>query len=125
MIMTIGVPQYWFFLVFRVTLPDNWCFHLLHRPKFKPMSRDSAGGIATGYGMHDRGVRVRVPVGSRIFSSPRRTERLLGPPSLLSNGYRGQFPRGVKLSTHLQLVPRSRKRGSKHPLPHTPLERSA
>jgi hypothetical protein len=31
-------------------------------------SRDSAVGIANGYGLDDRGVRVRVPVGSRIFS---------------------------------------------------------
>jgi hypothetical protein len=28
---------------------------------------------------------------------------------------------GVKLTTHLQLVPRSRKYGSIHPLPHMPL----
>jgi hypothetical protein len=32
-------------------------------------SRDSAVGVATGYGLDDRGIRVRVPVGSRIFSS--------------------------------------------------------
>jgi hypothetical protein len=30
-------------------------------------SRDIAVGIATGYGLDDRGVGVRVPVGSRIF----------------------------------------------------------
>jgi hypothetical protein len=40
------------------------------------------------------------------------------------------FPRGlsgqaVKLTTHLQLLPRSRKRGSIPPLPHTPSWRSA
>jgi hypothetical protein len=29
-------------------------------------------GIATGYGLDDRGVGVRVPVESRIFSFPRR-----------------------------------------------------
>jgi hypothetical protein len=32
---------------------------------------------------------------------------------------------GVKLTTHLELVPRSRKRGSIHPLPHTSSRRSA
>jgi hypothetical protein len=42
--------------------------------------------------MDDRGVGVRVPVGSRIFSSPRGTNRLWGPPNLLSNGYRGLSP---------------------------------
>jgi hypothetical protein len=49
-------------------------------------SRDSAVGIATGYGLDDRGVGIRVPVGSRIFSSPRCPDRLWGPPSLLSPG---------------------------------------
>jgi hypothetical protein len=35
-------------------------------------SRDNAVGIATGYGLDDQGVGVRVPVGARIFSSPQR-----------------------------------------------------
>jgi hypothetical protein len=56
-------------------------------------SRDSAVGIAIGYGMDDRGVGVRVPVRSRIFTSPRRPDRLSGSPNLLSSGYRGLFPR--------------------------------
>jgi hypothetical protein len=93
-------------------------------------SMDSVVGIATSYGMDDRGVGVRVPVGSRIFSSPNCPDRLCGPPNLLSNACPGLFPRGesgrgVKLTTHLQLVPRSRKCGSIHPLPHTPSWRSA
>jgi hypothetical protein len=52
-------------------------------------SRDSSVGVATGYRLDGRGVGVRVPVGSRILSSPRRPDRLWGPPSLLSNAYRG------------------------------------
>jgi hypothetical protein len=51
-------------------------------------------GIATGYGLDDRGVRVRVPVGLRTFSSPRRPDRLWSPTNLLYNGYQGLFPRG-------------------------------
>jgi hypothetical protein len=35
------------------------------------------------------GVGVQVLVGSRIFSSPCHPDRFWGPPSLLSNGYRG------------------------------------
>jgi hypothetical protein len=44
-----------------------------------PMSRDSVVGIASGYWLDDRVVEVRVPVGSRIFTSPRRPDRLWGP----------------------------------------------
>jgi hypothetical protein len=53
------------------------------------LGRYSTVGIAIGYGLDDWGVRVQVPVGSRIFSSPRCWDRLWGPPSLISNGYRG------------------------------------
>jgi hypothetical protein len=70
---------------------------------------------------------VRVPVWSRMFISP-CPERLWGLPSLLSNMHQGLSSRkhsvqGVSLTTHLQPVPRSRKRGSIHPLPHTSLRR--
>jgi hypothetical protein len=39
-------------------------------------SRDSVVGIATSYGLDDQGVGIRVPVGSRMFSSPNRPDRL-------------------------------------------------
>jgi hypothetical protein len=54
----------------------------------------SAVGIATGYGLDDQGVGVRVPVEARIFTSPCRSDRLWGPLSLLSNEYRGFTSRG-------------------------------
>jgi hypothetical protein len=41
-------------------------------------SQESVVGIATGYGMDNRGVEVRFPVGSRIFSSPHRQRPALG-----------------------------------------------
>jgi hypothetical protein len=56
--------------------------------------QDNAVGIATGYGLDDRGVGIRVPVGPRIFSSLCRPDWLWGPPSFLSNGYRELFALG-------------------------------
>jgi hypothetical protein len=59
------------------------------------ISRDSVVGIATGYGLDDREVEVRVPIGPRIVSSPSCTDELWGSPSVLSKWYRGgSFPVG-------------------------------
>jgi hypothetical protein len=71
---------------------------------FNNKSRVSSVGIALGYGLDDRGSRVRLQVGAGIFFfSPPRPDRVRGPPSLLSNTHRGLFlqelsGRGVKLT---------------------------
>jgi hypothetical protein len=57
-------------------------------------SRDSVVGIATGCGLDDRGVRVRVVIGLRTIFSSRLPDRLWGPLSLLSMGTGGSFPTG-------------------------------
>jgi hypothetical protein len=45
-----------------------------------------ATSAENSYWLDDRGVGVRVPAGSRIFTSPCRSDRLWVPPNLLSNG---------------------------------------
>jgi hypothetical protein len=78
---------------FRTLCWSDFLSVLLQTPFLFLISGDSVVGIATGYGLDDRGVGVPVPIGSRMLSSPRRPHRFCGPPSLLSNGYRGLFPR--------------------------------
>jgi len=51
------------------------------------------GGIPLGCGLDDRGVEFRH--GLENFSSPPHSDRLWGPPSILSNGYKRLFPCGV------------------------------
>jgi hypothetical protein len=70
------------------------------RPRFELRRRDRKCHshiqivLSNGSFLVNEGVGVRVPIRSRIFSSPRRPDRLWGPPNLLSNGYRELFPRG-------------------------------
>jgi hypothetical protein len=56
----------------------------------------STFSIATGYGVDYQGVGVQVTVQLRIFTSPYSSDRLLGPPILLSNGYQRALSPGVK-----------------------------
>jgi hypothetical protein len=58
------------------------------------MNRDSSVGITLGYGLDDRGSRVQFPAGAGNSSLHHHVQN--GPPSLLSNGYQGLFPQGVK-----------------------------
>jgi hypothetical protein len=62
---------------------------IFHKIFIISRSQNSAVGIATDYGLEDREVGIRVPVGSRIIFYPQHLDRLLGPPNLASNGCRG------------------------------------
>jgi hypothetical protein len=73
------------------------------------MSRGSVASIATAYGLDDRRIGVRVPVGSSNFTFPYRSYRLWGTPNLLFKGYRELLPRGysgrgLKLTTHIKEI---------------------
>jgi hypothetical protein len=57
-------------------------------------SLHSSVGIATGYGLDNPSIRSSSPGRIKNFLSLRRPDRLWGPTSLVSNGYRGLFPRG-------------------------------
>jgi hypothetical protein len=59
-----------------------------------PQNRDSIVGTATAYGLDDRGVGVRVSVGSRIFSSPSRPDRFWAHPAFYPMGTGSSFPGG-------------------------------
>jgi hypothetical protein len=86
-------------------------------------NRGSVVGIATGYRLCDRVVGFRVLVWSRIFSTLSRPA--LGSTQPPIQWVRGAFSPGVKLTTRLQLVQRSRKFGFIDPLPNTSSWRSA
>jgi hypothetical protein len=88
-------------------------------------SRGSSVGIATGYGLDDGGVEVRVPVGSRIFSSPCRPDRLWGPPNLLSIGYWGVKRPGREADTSPPTSAEVKKVWIYTSTPHTPSWRCA
>jgi hypothetical protein len=65
------------------------CISFREVPSSYVSSRDSVVGIVTSYELDDRGIGVRVPVGSRIFSSLSHRDRRRGPHIFLSSGYRG------------------------------------
>jgi hypothetical protein len=54
-------------------------------------SPDSSVGIALGYGLEDRGSRVRFPAGAGNFSLHHRVQNGSGPNTM---GTRGSFPGG-------------------------------
>jgi hypothetical protein len=77
-------------------------WHILGQVTKRPTARSVQ---RPGYQLQGRGAGLRFPAGVRDFSV------LWGLPSLLYNGHRELFPggkggRGVKLTTHLYLVPK-------------------
>jgi hypothetical protein len=109
-IQNIVVSTYSFGMLVRVSRcfrkTCQWVLQAKHFAKFfvtvqehvityrKRRSRDSAVGIAIGYGLDDRRVGVPDPVGSRIFSSPRRPDQLWGHSTSDPMGTEGFFPGG-------------------------------
>jgi hypothetical protein len=64
-------------------------------PQIKNESRDSSVGIALGYGLDDRGSRVRFPAGAGNFSLHHRVHNGFGAhPASYPVGTRGSFPGG-------------------------------
>jgi hypothetical protein len=81
--------------------------------------RDGAVGIATGYGLHDHVVGVRIPAEARMFTSPYRPDRLSDPPSP------GIDRPGREADHSSPTSAEVKKRGSINSLPHTPSRRGA
>jgi hypothetical protein len=77
-----------------------------------------SGSIVSDYGLDDRAIEVRSLAGGKgFFLYPLCPDRLWGPPSLLSNGYRGPYPRG-------KARPRRDADHSPHLLPRSGMSRS-
>jgi hypothetical protein len=90
----------------------------------------SAVGIATSYGLGDRGIGVRVPIGARIFLLSTSFRPVLGPthppmqwvPGALSSVVKRP---GRETDDSPPASAEVKTRGSMHPLPYTPSWRCA
>jgi len=73
-----------------------WVYSITERISFNPCrSRGSSVGIASGYGLDDRGSGVRLSAGAGDFSLHHRVQTgFVAPLSLLFNGYQGLLPWG-------------------------------
>jgi hypothetical protein len=78
------------YMPFATDLYINYmCIHIYNK------SRDSSAGIALGYGVDDRGSRVRFPTGAGNFSLHHRVQNGSGAhPASYPMGTRGSFTGG-------------------------------
>jgi hypothetical protein len=76
----------------RLSAPFSYTLYISY--VLYPGSRDSLVGIATGYGLEDRGVGIRVPVVSRISLLHVVQTDSGAYPSSYSMGNGGSFPGG-------------------------------
>jgi hypothetical protein len=126
-VWTFGVRiQQNIYFYFRYRVQTSSCFRMREIVCILPLnkSRVSAVGIVAGYGLDDSGVRSSSPC--RVKKSPFSTSSrpALGPTQPPVQWVSGLKRLGREVD-HLQLVLRSRKRGSIHPLSHTSSWRSA
>jgi hypothetical protein len=76
-------------------LPSYLCSNVFTSDLIKNKSRDSSVGIALGYGLDDRGSRVRFPAGAGNFSLHHRVQNDSGAhPASYPMDNRGSFPGG-------------------------------
>jgi hypothetical protein len=74
---------------------ENRVLRRIFGPKREDVSRDSSAGIVLGYGLGDRGSRVRFPAGAGNFSLHHRVQNgSEAHPASYSVGTRGSFPGG-------------------------------
>jgi hypothetical protein len=98
----------------------------------KPHNRknyDSSVGIVTTIKVGRPRIDSRQEQWRKFLSLLLRADRLWGPPSLLTNSFRGLSSgvkrQGIKLTTHLHVVPRLKMRGAIPSLHHTSSWRGA
>jgi hypothetical protein len=77
-------------------------------PQFRQMKKEPQLAYWLGYGQDDQGVKVQFPTWARDFSFLHNVQTGSGAHWSSYTMGTGDFPRGVKLTTHLHLVPRLR-----------------
>jgi hypothetical protein len=89
--MTKNITAFWVLMQCSFGCKNHKQFQLFSLRKYHYLlwSRDRSIGIGSDYGLNDEWVGVRVPVQTRLFSSPQLPDLHWGPPSPLSHESRG------------------------------------